>query len=105
MVDRAQYEGVWRQHSETRPGYTGLVHQYCVDHVADVATLDALTAHLRDHEAVETDGIDVQVRLHHVTLPKLAENGVIEYDPRSHTARYRGETPPRTETTTGVGSR
>jgi len=41
----------------------------------------------------ESDGDDcetVAIALHHVHLPKLAEGGVIDYDPRSETVRYCG---------------
>lgn len=32
----------------------------------------------------------VTARLHHSTLPKLADAGVVDYDPRTGTVRYRG---------------
>jgi len=32
----------------------------------------------------------IAVSLHHATLPKLADAGLLEYDPRSKTARYSG---------------
>lgn len=31
----------------------------------------------------------IRIRLHHVTLPKLAAGGIIDYDPKSNTARYQ----------------
>lgn len=33
----------------------------------------------------------VTVRLHHVALPTLDETGVLDYDARSSTVRYRGD--------------
>lgn len=37
------------------------------------------------------DGADLMAfQLHHVTLPRLEDAGIIEYDARSNTARYRG---------------
>lgn len=33
----------------------------------------------------------LKLRLHHIHLPKLAELGVIEYDPRSNMLRYIGD--------------
>lgn len=33
---------------------------------------------------------EVKARLHHVHIPKLAETGVFEYDPRSEVIRYWG---------------
>jgi|GEM_PF-4287791 len=32
----------------------------------------------------------VEARLHHVSLPKLGERWLLDYDPRSNTVRYRG---------------
>lgn len=44
---------------------------------------------------VEREGLDesvaerVEIALYHVDLPKLADTGVLEFDPRSKTVRYR----------------
>lgn len=56
---------------------------------ADVASVDDLV----DHVAARSDDPRerVAIGLHHVTLPKLGETGVVEYDPRSGTVRYRGD--------------
>lgn len=55
---------------------------------SDDATLTDLAAHVceQSDEHVEP----VTSRLHHVHLPRLADAGVVEYDPRSETVRYRG---------------
>lgn len=56
----------------------------------DVATVDDLVAYTTEEE---TDGSTCDrfvQRFHHVTLPKLADQGVVEYDDRSRTVRYCG---------------
>jgi hypothetical protein len=40
----------------------------------------------------DKDAPDIAITLHHSTLPKLAETELLDYDPRSKTARYRGHT-------------
>lgn len=58
----------------------------------DVASVGELADHVVDRQ----DGADpgrrerVAVRLHHSGLPKLAAAGVVDYDPRTNTVRYRG---------------
>lgn len=37
-----------------------------------------------------TDRDRVLVRLHHQTLPRLADTGVVDFDPRTDEVRYRG---------------
>lgn len=32
----------------------------------------------------------LSIKLHHSTLPRLADTGVLEYDPTNHTVRYHG---------------
>jgi len=34
---------------------------------------------------------EIKIQLHHRTLPKLAATGVLDYDTRSKTVRYRGD--------------
>ncbi|MFB6143039.1 MAG: hypothetical protein ABEJ30_06820 [Halorientalis sp.] len=52
-----------------------------------VVTVDELAAAL----AVDADRERLAVDLHHRHLPKLAAAGVVDYDPRSTTARYWGQ--------------
>lgn len=59
-------------------------HEECVASVEDIIEF-----------AIEADGDDLTAdelerRYHHFTLPKLVEHGVIEFDHRSRTVRYRG---------------
>ncbi|MFC4548956.1 MULTISPECIES: DUF7344 domain-containing protein [Halorussus] len=73
---------------------------YFYDTSEDVATVDELAAYLADGSRsaapAEPDPIRsagrgrFASRLHHSVLPKLADEGAVEYDPRSETVRYRG---------------
>lgn len=67
--------------------YHHTVLQYFRTHSTAVATVDELAGYISDQQ----DGAkrQVAIRLHHVTLPKLAAAGLIDYDTRSNTARYR----------------
>lgn len=47
----------------------------------DVATVDALVDHASERDGSTRDRLEG--RFHHVTLPKLADLGVLEYDARS----------------------
>lgn len=55
-----------------------------------VTTLDELADVVVDRDGGVDDPSRARIRLHHCDLPKLAETGVIEYDPRSEAVRYRG---------------
>ena len=58
----------------------------------DVVSFETLAAHIAERE-VGPGGRDrgqLVVRLHHVTVPKLADAGLLEYDARSGSIRYRG---------------
>lgn len=60
------------------------------DHDDETVSLRTLSRHL----AGERDAQDVDrvtLGLHHWVLPKLQEAGVVEYDARSETVRYRRE--------------
>ena len=58
----------------------------------DVAAYSDLIEHVADVQAGEsTDDQRVAVNLHHHHLPKLADAGLLEYDARSETVRYRGD--------------
>lgn len=56
----------------------------------DVASLSALAGHACARGDGPTDRDRVAARLHHVDLPKLADAGVVDFDPRTGTVRYRG---------------
>jgi len=75
------------------PDYCRLVLQYFDRHSTEVATVDDLGAYIHDQDPSEQDETHIAIRLHHVTLPKLADHGYIDYDPKSNTARYQGHQP------------
>jgi hypothetical protein len=66
------------------------VCHYFRDASTEVATVGDLEEFLREQAPAVAAETQAGIHLHHVTLPKLAETGVIEYDARSQTARYRG---------------
>lgn len=46
----------------------------------------------KDSQTSQPSGDDrIALRLHHVDLPKLAETGVIDYDPNEQLVRYEGD--------------
>ncbi|QLG60592.1 DUF7344 domain-containing protein [Halorarum salinum] len=64
-----------------------LVLLYLNDH--GCADLDRLVALVAEHEGVETDDREVErirLNLHHQQLPKLADHGLVSYDPRTNVA-------------------
>lgn len=74
------------------PRYWRHVLRYFEQTSVDVVTVGELRGHLVESPRtdVDADADTVAAYLHHSTLPKLAESNVLEYDPRSNTARYRG---------------
>lgn len=56
----------------------------------ETATIDDLCDHVLDHDPSASDDQSVTTGLYHNTLPKLEESGVVDYDGRSKTVRYRG---------------
>lgn len=58
----------------------------------DTVSFETLATHIAERD-VEPDGRDrgqLVVRLHHATVPRLADAGLVEYDTRSGSIRYRG---------------
>jgi len=60
---------------------------HLIDTDDGVATLPELAALIADGD---DDRERATIRLHHTHLPKLEDEGVVEYDARSETVRYRG---------------
>lgn len=58
---------------------------------SDVVSLDVLAEELRTPARSSTDPTGLAVQLHHVTLPKLSEAGVLEYDSDEKRVRYSGD--------------
>lgn len=76
---------------------TVLAREHCrsvlryFDHYSTgVATIDDLVRFVRERTDRDGGGDRLGVHLHHLTLPRLVEADVVEYDPRSRTVRYRG---------------
>lgn len=68
---------------------TRLVVHYLVNSADDVATYGELADYITSQNAGGRTGEEVKVRLHHVILPKLAESGLLEHDPRDELVRNR----------------
>lgn len=56
-----------------------------------VASLSELVDCVATRSPAIEDREEASIRLHHLVLPRLADAGVIDYDPRSETVRYYGE--------------
>lgn len=57
----------------------------------DVASVEDLAEYILARECEADDGDHVRVALHHRDLPNLDDAGLIDYDARSNTVRYRGD--------------
>jgi len=75
------------------PEYCQAVFQYFEQHSTKTATVTDLGAYISEHHQLDEDETAVAISLHHSTLPKLADAGLLEYDPQSNTARYSGFRP------------
>ena len=67
------------------------VIQFFRDESTEEATLDDLVTGIVNGSYWDTDESHARLCLHHFTLPKLAETGILDYDPGSKTVRYRGQ--------------
>jgi len=72
------------------PEYCQAVFQYFEQHATETATVTDLDAYISAQHQSDEDETGIAISLHHSTLPRLADTGLIEYDPRSHTVRYTG---------------
>lgn len=82
--------------------YNRYVLQYFQESAGQVASMEELAEYVATRESKsgcvlshsEESGRSnpdrVAIRLAHATLPKLADAGVVDYDRRHHTVRYRG---------------
>ncbi|RBI62473.1 hypothetical protein DMJ13_11485 [halophilic archaeon] len=63
---------------------------YCLqDANEDVASFDELREHLLARDLDIDDSERATIALHHRILPRLEDAGLVEYDARSDTVRYR----------------
>lgn len=69
-------------------------HRYVLEKLREtsdgVATVNDLADHLVKQVPDATDRDQETVALHHNILPKLDDANIIDFDPRTDTARYRG---------------
>jgi hypothetical protein len=69
--------------------YNRSVMNYFRESPDSIAALDKLA----DYVATKSTGIgsseEVALRLHHAGLPKIADAGILDYDPRTKTVRRR----------------
>lgn len=66
------------------------VVQYFRQSSVSVTELDSLVEYSARLADDETDRDRHVIALHHVALPKLADAGIVDYDTRNSTVRYRG---------------
>ena len=71
--------------------YRRAVLQCLVSSEDGVVTIESLIDHIVQEEDLADSRGDVALQFHHATLPKLADAGLIEYDQRSETVRYRDD--------------
>lgn len=62
------------------------VLRYFCEASEQASTLTALAGHLT---AIDGDTDQTALRLHHRTLPRLDDVGLVDYTPTDHTVRYR----------------
>jgi hypothetical protein len=65
------------------------VIQFFRDESTEEVTLDALVTGIVDGSYWDADESQARHYLHHSTLPKLADTGILDYDPRNKTVSYR----------------
>ena len=73
---------------------------YLSDRSNGVASVSQLADHLLDNCAAVDDPESVAVRLHHVSLPKLHEAEVVDFDAQRHRVEYLED--PRVEELLGA---
>ena len=67
------------------------VIQFFRDESTEEVTLDALVTGIVDGSYWDADESHARLRLHHSTLPKMADTGILDYDPGNKTVKYRGQ--------------
>jgi len=70
------------------PEYCHAVFCYFDCQSTETATVADLGTYISEQYHPNRDQTDIAIHLHHATLPALADAGLVEYDPRSQTARY-----------------
>ena len=67
------------------------VIQFFRDGSTEEVTLDDLVTGIVDGGYWDTDESHARLCLHHFALPKLADTGILDYDAKRKTVRYRGQ--------------
>jgi len=93
MREIPKYEIVPEHLEALTPKHCRAVFQYFEQHTTEAATVTDLAAYISEHDQLDDDETTIAISLHHATLPELADAGLLEYDPRSNTARYSGFQP------------
>ena len=70
------------------PEYCQAVFEYFEQHATETATLPDRRASISAQHRSDEDETDSAVSLHQARLPKLADAGLIDYDPQRKTARF-----------------
>ncbi len=69
-----------------------MILHYLTDAADHEATVDELVSYITQQEANHTGELpsrdSIEMRLHHIHLPKLVEVGLVEYDARTEQLRY-----------------
>lgn len=65
-----------------------IILSYFCESSTEIASVSDLVREIRKHDA--RGAKELTYSLHHSTLPRLADYGVVDYDARSRTVRYRG---------------
>lgn len=68
------------------------VLEYFMRHEECTASVEDLIEYAIEQDGGDLTRDELERRYHHFTLPKLVEQGVIEFDHRSRTVRYHGHT-------------
>ena len=66
------------------------VIQFFRDESAEEVALDDLVTGIVDGSYWDADESHTRLCLHHSTLPRLADTGILDYDAKRKTVRYRG---------------
>jgi len=69
------------------PEYCQAVFQYFEQQPSETATVTDIAAYISEQHPTDEDETAIAISLHHATLPKLADAGLLEYDPQSNAAR------------------
>lgn len=73
--------------------YRRLILQYLIYESSGPVSFDVLVEYLAEHVVAGSNRETIRSKLHHDHLPRMADHGVVEYDPRSGSVRYHSQDP------------